>query len=223
MPHVRQLIVAFVVCLVLSACAPQAATAPTPEPPTAQPAPTSAPTLAPPPSATPAPTAGRKTQLVDIADLTSYRYKSGIFSLDVPASWSVSDHSSDDEILVRFADKYNNGVALVDIFTFNVKQTDEQLSTILSNYLDRSYAAQHHYARQAGCTQAAKCRLAHWGYDVTLANGDTTELKGKSMIEQRQKLIAVITVAGPAEQFPQLGTVVDAMLNSFSLNPAIEI
>src|SRR5438093_8866265 len=107
--------------IVLAACgvapiaeSPTAAPSPTERPtvtprpkPTAKPTaePTEEPTAAPTEEPTGEPTAASgplATKKIDMENLKTYSYKTSIFTIDVPESWSADDRSSATEVLVRF-------------------------------------------------------------------------------------------------------------------------
>lgn len=176
----------------------------TPRPkPTARPTPRPKPTKVPKPTEEPEPTvsAEQVTLPVDMSDLQTYTYKTGIFSIDIPASWNEEDNSSPTEVLVRFSDKTNNAVVLVDLFEME-EQTPEQLTELLTNYLDNTYSKQDNFSQdEPNPPTSDGTIMVVWGFDVKLSNGKTTRLLGNSFIFQREQLVALLTLALPSEQF----------------------
>jgi hypothetical protein len=229
---------ALIGALVLAACggapaaeAPTAAPAPTPRPTsTPRPKPTVEPTEAPAeePTEAPAeePTAASgelTTQQIDMSNLQTYSYETGIFSIDIPESWSSEDKSSTTEVLVRFSDEHNNGVVLVDLFENPEQQSEEQLTKILNDYLDQTYSKQTEFSRDDPKPQSDGSVLVVWGYDVEVTGGKITRLLGNSFIEQRDNLISVLTLALPSEQFDTLSSAIDEVLNSYTIDTSIAI
>lgn len=239
-------IVALLVALSLVACgapstsdAPTAAPAPTERPtstprptpkpkPTAEPEPTEAPTEEAPTDEPldQQPTVGPdepKTATVDMDSLQTYTYKSNIFSIDIPASWSSDDRSSATEVLVRFTDKTENGVVLVDLFEETAKKTDAELSKMLSDYLTSSYKTQTNFSQDKAKPQTDGSILIVWGYDTKVSTGDTIRLLGNSFIEQRDNLISVETLALPSEQFDSHKEAINTILNSYKIDTSVPI
>jgi hypothetical protein len=229
--------------IVLAACG----VAPTAESPTAAPSPTERPTVTPRPKPTAKPTAAPTeeptaapteepieeptttasgplaTKKIDMANPKTYSYKTGIFSIDVPKSWSADDRSSATEVLVRFTDKTENGVVLVDLFENKEQQTEEQLTKLLNDYLDQTYTKQKKFSRDDPKAQSDGSVLVVWGYDVDLSTGKTVRLLGNSFVEQHDNLISVLTWAVPEEQFDSLRTQIHALINSYTIDSSISV
>jgi hypothetical protein len=163
------------------------------------------------------------TQPIDMTNLQTYSYKTGIFSIDVPESWSSDDQSSATEVLVRFSDEKNNGVVLVDLFEMAEEQSEEQLTKILNDYLDQTYTKQPEFSRDDPATQSDGSVLVVWGYDVEVTGGKTTRLLGNSFIEQRGNLISVLTLALPSEQFDALTEPINDVLNSYKIDTSVSV
>jgi hypothetical protein len=232
------LIAAILTMALLAACGG----APSAESPTAAPEPTAKPTLTPRPTAKPKPTAAPEpteeptaepeptpadgttvTQAVDMSNMQTYTYKTGIFSVDIPESWTADDRSSETEVLVRFTDETENGVVLVDLLEQQEKQSEEQLITLLTDYLDRTYSDKPKFSRDDPKSQTDGSVLVVWGYDVTLSNGKTVRLLGNSFVEQRDSLISVFTLALPDEQFDALREGINTLLNSYSIDTSVAV
>jgi hypothetical protein len=233
---------ALIGALVLAACggapaaeSPTAAPAATPRPtstprpkPTKEPTeePTEEPTAEPPEEPVEEPTAEsgeQVTQPIDMSNLQTYTYETGIFSIDIPESWSSKDQGSATEVLVRFSDVKNNGVVLVDLFEMAEEQSEEQLTTILNNYLDQTYSKQPEFSRDDPSPQSDGSVLVVWGYDVEVTGGKTTRLLGNTFIEQRDNLISVLTLALPSEQFDGLTESINDVLNSYKIDSSISV
>src|SRR5262249_16811820 len=146
----QMLVAAILTMALLAACGG----APSAESPTAAPEPTAKPTLTPRPTAKPKPTAepkpteeptaepkptaaasfDEKLLDVEIAKLESYTHKDDLFTVDVPANWTLKDNSKPTEAIVTWTDPNENAFMVVDIFEQEQKQTKEDLRTFLKNY-----------------------------------------------------------------------------------------
>ncbi len=156
---------------------------------------------------------------VDMTNLQTYTYKTNLFSIDIPASWSVDDRGSSIEALVRFTDASENGVILVDLFQENSPQTEDALTKLLQDYLQQTYEIQPNFSQDAPILQSDGSILIVWGYDATLSDGSTMRLLGNTFIKQRDDKISVLTIALPDEQFDGLMESVNAILNSYKIDP----
>ena len=163
------------------------------------------------------------TRRIDMSNPSTYTYKTEIFSIDIPQSWTADDRSSPTEVLVRFTDETENGVVLVDLFENPEQQSEEQLTKILTDYLDGEYAKQENYTHDDPKPQSDGSVLVVWGYDVPNPNGEPIRLLGNTFIEQRDKLISVLTLALPSEQFDSLQESINDVLNSYTIDNGIAI
>jgi hypothetical protein len=234
-PRLKLFVAATAVTALLSACggAPTAETPtappPTPKPtltprPTSTPKPTVAPTSTPKPTAEPDSSSSSDdpvTQSIDMSEMQTYSYDSGIFSIDIPKNWETEDRSSEAEVLVRFTDKTGNGVVLVNLLDQPEPQSEEQLTTLLTDYLNNTYSKQSAFSHDDPKPQADGSVLVTWGYDVDLGSGKTARLLGNSFVEQRDNLISVLTLAVPDEQFDALHEDINAVLNSYKIDTSV--
>jgi hypothetical protein len=163
------------------------------------------------------------TRPIDMDSPQTYTYKTGIFSIDIPESWASEDRSSPTEVLVRFTDETENGVVLVDLLESQETQTEEQLSKLLTDYLDREYTKQKNYSHDDPKPQSDGSVIVVWGYDVETTNGETARLLGNTFIEQRDNIVSVLTLALPSEQFDKLRSSVDDVLNSYKIDSTVAI
>jgi serine/threonine-protein kinase len=236
MQRLRFSLLVLFAALVLGACgvAPVAESPTSAPEPTRRPTSTPRPTARPKPTATPRPTAEPtpepeptapvlKTQAIDVSNLQTYTYKTGIFSIDIPASWSVEDRSSENEVLVRFTDATENGVVLIDLFEMAEPQSEEQLTKILSDYLEQTYNKHPNFSQDPPKRQSDGSVLIVWGYDAEVSTGETVRLLGNSFIEQRERLVSVETIAVPDEQFDTLAEAINKIVNSYTIDPSVSV
>src|SRR6185436_12457059 len=87
---------------------------------------------------------------------------------------------------------------------------------------DRTYTKQTKFSRDDPKPQSDGSVLVVWGYDVDL-NGKTVRLLGNSFVEQRDKLISVLTIALPDEQFAGLRGPINDVLNSYKIDSSVGV
>jgi len=160
------------------------------------------------------------TQPIDMGQLQQYQASSGIFSIQVPASWTIEDQSSASEVLVRFSDAHDNSMVIADILARPPGQSSAQLSELLRAYLQQAYGMQPGFVQEAAQPQKDSSILIVWGYTIRANTGRALRLLGNSFIEQHDGLVSILTIGLPAEQFPRLATAIDTILNSYHVEPA---
>lgn len=185
-------------------------------------APTQRPTATTEPTTAPTRASDLVTIPVDMSDLQTYTYDNDLFSIDIPSSWIESDNSTEQEILVRFIDEYENGVILVNLFDYGTPADSDELTTLLNNYLDSQYSVQDGYSRNDAVVQNDGSVLVSWGYDFS-SGTQVARLLGNSFIEQKDTTISLLSFAIPEEQFADLQDVAIEVINSYTYNPVTEV
>lgn len=228
-------ILILLVALMLAACGSEApAPIPSPEPspaatatvaPTAEPTaePTDTPTATPPPTEAAEPTESNELATVEIGSLETYTHSTGLFSMDVPAGWTLTDNSRDDEVIIIWTDPTNNALIGVDIFENSSPVSPEQLIEFLQNFLDNSFGDNLDFNSDPPTVQPDGGIQIAWGYTAQASNGVSAPLIGNSFIDQRGDKISILTSLIPQAQFDMLAAPVNAIINSYEVNPQVAI
>ncbi len=167
-----------------------------------------------------APPAAGALQAVQIGDLQNYSHPSGVFSIDVPANWQLSDNSSADEIIQIWTDPTGNAFAGVNIFENENQASSAELATFLDTYLRETFADQENFLIEAPATLDDGSVLIVWGYEAATPVGNMrANLTGNSFIEQRGNQISILTLLVPQAQFDALIDQTNAIINSYRVNP----
>ncbi|HEY1011653.1 MAG TPA: hypothetical protein VGE07_03050 [Herpetosiphonaceae bacterium] len=158
---------------------------------------------------------------VDLADPQPYKHESGIFALEVPASWSVDDRSTDELIFVGFSDPSNNAQMIVQIVE-SEPMDEAQMTTALQEYVKSVFGTEENFDFEEPVPQADGSVLLVWSSEQSLTNSKTATFTGNSFIEQREDLLSIITLAVPKEQFPDLKAGINTLLNSYKIDPSAQ-
>lgn len=203
--------------------APTRTPRPTREP-TAEPEPTEEPTEEPVP--TPADTLGDtgsstngELAAVEIGDLETYAHPSGVFSIDVPANWTLQDNSKPDELILVWTDPTRNGGVIVDIFEDDSPYSAEQLTDLLNSFLENSFGSQDDFSADEPVTQSDDSILIAWSYTAQADNDVQAELLGNSFVEQRGNKVSILTTLVPRDQFEDLREETDGIINTYRIDP----
>ncbi|RRR67106.1 MAG: hypothetical protein EI684_19515 [Candidatus Viridilinea halotolerans] len=225
--------------LVLAACgsadstiaptvAPAATSDPAAEAPTRTPRPTREPVAIPTPELEPAAEEEEEVAVigdpsnvleVQIGRLTTYEHTSGVFRIDVPENWSLQDNSRADELILVWTDPTGNGAMVVDIFEDERAYGDEELTEVLSEFLQNTFGDEPDFVVDDPVTQNDGSILLIWSYLATADNEATVPLLGNSFIEQRGNKISILTTIIPDEQFDMLVEHTDEIINTYQIDP----
>ena len=227
-PHM--LVAALLAMALLAACGG----APAADAPTAVPEPTAKPTLTPRPTAKPKPTAeptaepeptaaaDSDPQLLDvkIAKLKPYTHGNDLFTIDVPANWTLKDNSKPTEAIATWTDPNENAFMVVDIFEREEQQTKEELITFLKNYLDKTFGTQQDFV-QEDAQESGPSQLIVWTYTGEGTGNVKAELLANSFIKQKDNKVSLFTFVVPAAQFDRLQPDLDSILGSYTINSSV--
>lgn len=245
-PLLRRLLVpvGLAAALALSACGgDRPASTPTEGPaaaaPTRTPRPTREPTAAAQPTAAPtvdlvptpaeslgdagSTTADGELAPVEIGSLQTYQHPSGVFSIDVPENWSLQDNSQPDELILVWTDPTRNSGVIVDIFEDDTVYTSDQLTELLTNYLQNSFGSQPDFSADDPVPQSDDSILIVWSYTASADNNVQAQLLGNSFVEQRENKVSILTTLVPRAQFEDLREETDGIINTYRINPAASL
>jgi len=156
---------------------------------------------------------------VEIGDLDTYTYDTGLFSIDVPDNWSIKDNSKPGEAIVLWTDPTGNALLVIDVFAGNGTRSQEELVDILETFLENSFGNEEDFIIEDPKPQSDGSTLIVWSYVAMATGGVKAELLGNSFIEQRGDLISIMTTTVPRDQFQELLPHTNEIINSYRLDP----
>lgn len=83
-----------------------------------------------------------KFQEIEIGNLKNYKFKTGLFSINVPENWTFRDNSKPGEAIVLWQDRAKNGAIIVNIFAQQKQQNQQQLAESLKRVLKSFFSSQ---------------------------------------------------------------------------------
>lgn len=243
MHRLRLIVLILIATMALAACggspstadAPTAETKPTEKPaatprptreprPTAEPKPTSAPKPTKEPTAEPEPTEEPSGDLMELTidELETYTHDGGLFTIDVPSNWEIKDNSKDGEAIVLWTDPSGNGFVTVDILETDQELSEEELTTMLENFVSR-FNTEEDFSQDPAETQESGSVRQIWSYTASASNGVKAKILGNSFIRQEGNKISIFTLVVPDDQFDTLSESLDAILNSYTFDPSVAL
>jgi hypothetical protein len=166
-------------------------------------------------------TSGGKLPTVDIGELETYSYKTGLFSIDVPKNWSLQDNSKPGEAILLWSEPSGNATIVVDLFEKKDKQTSEELTQFLKDFLNKTFGKEDKFTIDDPKTQKDGSVLLVWSY-TDKTRGDVSVL-GNSFIEQRGDKISILSTVVPEEQFDQLLDKTNEIIQSYSIDESADL
>lgn len=164
-------------------------------------------------------TSGGGLAPVEIGQLRTYAHPSGVFQLDLPVNWTLTDNSRPGELILVWTDPTNNAAIIVDVLEDNTQYSDDQLVDKLVTFLENSFGNQPDFFYEDPRPQNDGSILIVWGYTSTASNNVQASMLGNSFIEQRGNKVAVLTTLVPDEQFDALIDKTNAIINTYRIDP----
>jgi len=153
---------------------------------------------------------------VEIGALETYNYKTGLFTIDVPTGWSVQDNSKPGEAIVLWSEPSGNATVIVDIFEKKEKQTSDELTNFLKDFLTKTFGSEDQFTIDDPSPQKDGSVLLVWTYNDK-QRGDLSVL-GNSFIEQRGDKISILSTVVPEAQFDALVDKTNEIIQSYSID-----
>lgn len=168
-------------------------------------------------------TSGGGLAPVEIGQLRTYSHPSGVFSLDLPVNWTLTDNSQPGELIMVWTDPTNNAAIIVDVLEDRTQYSEDQLVDKLVAYLENLFGNQPDFVYEDPLPQNDGSILIVWGYTSTASNNVQASILGNSFIEQRGNKVAVLTTLVPEEQFDALIDQTNAIINTYRINPDAQV
>jgi hypothetical protein len=160
---------------------------------------------------------------VEIGELETYNYSTGLFSIDVPKSWTLKDNSKTGEAILVWSDASENGLLIVDLFQEKQQQSSDELVKLLQNFLNKSFQSEQDFSMDDPKEQSDGSQLIVWSYTAKATGGVNAKLLGNSFIEQHGDKVSILTTAVPDDQFDKLKPETNKIINSYTIDPSADL
>jgi hypothetical protein len=160
---------------------------------------------------------------VEVGKLTSYKHANDLFSIDVPANWTMTDSSLAGEAVLVWNDPGKNALIIVDVFADSNIPPYDDLSSYLRKFLNFSYGSSSGFELNDPKPQQNGSVLLPWSYTIELSEGVAVEMLSNSFIAQHGDKVSILTLTFPSEQFDALSPSFNTIINSYHVNAQSEI
>lgn len=169
-------------------------------------------------------TAGSSDDLavVEIDELETYTYPTGLFSIDVPSNWDVTDESEEDLVRVSFIDPFQNAALFVIVIPMvdDTPLTEEELTELLVLDVESTFGSEPGYEEFEPETFSDGSVGLVFGY-LSAVDGQEFPYTGNSFIQQDGSYATLMYTIVPDEQFDGLVDDLDTVINSIVVDPAV--
>jgi hypothetical protein len=151
--------------------------------------------------------------------LQTYNHPSGVFRIDLPENWSLTDNSRPGELILVWSDPTNNAAIIVNVLEDSTTYSDDELVDKLVSFLQSAFGSQSDFFYEEPRPQSDGSILVVWGYTATVSDNVQAPMLGNSFIEQRGNKLSVLTTLVPEDQFDTLVSRTDEIINTYRLDP----
>jgi len=159
---------------------------------------------------------------VEIGALTTYTHSKKLFTLSVPENWTIKNTSKPGEAIVVWTDPAENAFIQVDIFESAQEQTPDELSTLLKNYLSKTFGDQADFSQDSP-KDSGPSKLIVWSYTAEGSSNVKAKLLGNSFIKQLGNKVSLFTIVVPDEQFDRLQSSLNDILGSYEIDKTVAL
>jgi hypothetical protein len=154
----------------------------------------------------------------DVGELTTYTHETGLFSIQVPASWERKDHSSGSTVRIDWHDFRSNGSInaglTVEVFRTDDAATSANLTSRLQSHLTERHSIAYGFALGDPAVHT------DGRVEIPFEYG---RLQARSMIEQRGDTLSILTISIRPRYYDQLAETCDTMLESYALDLSVPL
>ncbi|MDM9381834.1 protein kinase [Chlorogloeopsis sp. ULAP01] len=154
---------------------------------------------------------------VEISNLDTYTYKTGLFSIDIPQGWTLKDNSNANEVIIYWLDNTKNALVQVNVFIVERELDQEQLTTMLKNFINNFAASQTNLTMNQPVRQSDNSVRITWRY-TTQTQGFSGRLTVNSFIKHQGNKVSIDSYVVPSEQYEKLLPAINQVIGSYKLN-----
>jgi len=107
--------------------------------------------------------------------------------------------------------------AAVDLFQQAEQQSEEQLTTLLQNFLKKSFGTNQDFSMDDPKPQSDGSVLIVWSY-TDKSQGVDVDMTGNSFVEQHGDKVSILTTLVPHEQFDKLLESTNSIIRSYKID-----
>ena len=157
-----------------------------------------------------------------IGKLTTYKHKSGVFQIDVPSDWKVTDQSKTGTVLVNFVEPNQRALIVVEAFSTKDKSTSDVLKKALETYVNKGYGDMPNFKADNPKAEGENSAGMTFVFDL-VSNGKTTKMVGAVYIDRTANTISYLRSVLPLAEAGNVEKLFDTIGNSFKVNGAAKI
>jgi|RhiMetdeSRZDD1v2_1073273.scaffolds.fasta_scaffold1045128_1 hypothetical protein len=171
-------------------------------------------------SPSPALFASQNTKEVVFGTPRKFEHKSGWFSLVVPDNWTITDKSTEEEVIVSIVDPAQNAVLIVRVYRPTRGYMQSELGDMLKAFLNDRMSSFDGFMTGEVKSQRDGSLGLYFKYN-SIVDGKSYRMYGDTFIEQHNGLVGLVALIMPEEQYELKRSAAYEMVNSFHVTGAV--
>lgn len=159
---------------------------------------------------------------VVIDRLETFSHPQRLFSIDVPAGWNLEENANENTLVYIWTDAAENGLIIVSITEPQEALTQDDLVDRATDFVnifkdEQDFSMDPPEKLRSGGVQIV------WSYTAKASGGVDAPLLANTFVYRDVDKVSLLTFGIPREQFDELKGSLDAILQSYVVDPAVPL
>jgi len=159
---------------------------------------------------------------VVIDRLETFSHPQRLFSIDVPAGWKLEENASGNTLVYVWTDAAENGLVILSITESQEALTQDDLVERATEFVnifkdEQDFSMDPPEKLRSGGVQIV------WSYTAEASGGVAAPLLANTFVYRDVDKVSLLTFGIPKEQFDDLKPSLDAILQSYVVDPAVPL
>lgn len=160
---------------------------------------------------------------VEFGELETFSPESGLFSIEVPQDWSISDNSNDLSVNYAWQDDTGTAGILVSLYENPEELSEEQLIADGTDFVQNAFGSEPEFEILETTPQSDGSVLIAWNATPEMG-GAAVKLLGLTYIQQNGDKVSLLNAIMPdAENDALWEGGFSQIVNSYSVDPSVKI
>jgi len=159
---------------------------------------------------------------VVIDRLETFNHPQRLFSIDVPVGWSLQENANENTLVYIWTDAAENGLIILSITESQEALTQDDLVERATSFVnifkdEKDFSMDPPEKLRSGGVQII------WSYTAQASGGVDAPLLANTFVYRDVDKVSLLTFGIPREQFDELKSPLDAILQSYVIDPAVPL
>jgi hypothetical protein len=161
-------------------------------------------------------------QTLEITALERYSYQNGLFTIQVPTGWQISEDPGEMISVTWVAPKGNSGI-FIGLRQMTETLSSQQLAEFCQTYVQSVFGGENNFEMREPREQGDGSMSVGFRITTNIGGGDL-DLLGLTFVEQRGDKLSALTILVPLDNSdPDLEATFQTIINSYKIDADVAI